>query len=71
MRSKIIFATGNEEKMKEIRMILACEEITSLQEEGIETHIEENGATFEENALIKARTMAERILLILLKIKCF
>lgn len=60
MRSKIIFATGNEEKMKEIRMILACEEITSLQEEGIETHIEENGTTFEENALIKARTIGKQ-----------
>lgn len=53
---KLIFATGNENKMKEIRMILEdCGyEILSLKDAGIDIEIEENGSTFEENAIIKA-----------------
>lgn len=53
---QIIFATGNEGKMKEIREILKETdfEVISLKEAGIETEIEENGSTFEENALLKA-----------------
>lgn len=53
----IIFATGNEGKMKEIREILKDLEVSilSLKEARITAEIEENGATFEENALIKAR----------------
>lgn len=56
---KIIFATSNEGKMKEIRMILAdCDcEVLSLKEAGIHVDIDENGATFEENAMIKARAV--------------
>lgn len=56
---RIIFATGNEGKLKEIRMILKDfpVEIVSMKEAGINTDIEENGTTFEENALIKARTI--------------
>lgn len=58
---KIIFATTNENKMKEIRMILADlpYEIVSLKEEGIKVDIEENGTTFEENAVIKAKAICE------------
>ncbi len=58
---KIIFATGNEGKMKEIRMILEDTKIQvlSLKEAGIQTDVEENGATFEENAVIKARKIME------------
>lgn len=58
---KMIFATGNEGKMKEVRMILADMgyEILSLKDLGIEIEIEENGKTFEENAMIKARTIME------------
>ncbi len=54
---KIIFATGNRDKMREIRMIMADLgiEIQSLAEAGIHAEVEENGATFEENAVIKAR----------------
>lgn len=57
---RIIFATGNRDKMREIREILAAEdlEILSMKEAGISVDIEENGATFEENALIKARAIA-------------
>ena len=60
MRRKLVFATGNEGKMKEIREILKelDLEICSLKEAGIQMDAEENGTTFEENALIKARAAA-------------
>lgn len=58
---RIIFATGNEGKLKEIRMILKDlpYEIVSMKEAGCDADIVENGKTFEENALIKARTIHE------------
>lgn len=61
MEQKIIFATGNENKMKEIRMILADlgMPIMSMREAGIEIDVVENGTTFEENALIKATEIAK------------
>ena len=54
--NKIIFATGNEGKMREVRMILEDlgAEILSLKEAGIHVDVEENGTTCEENARIKA-----------------
>lgn len=58
---KIIFATSNEGKMKEIQMILKdmdCE-VLSLKEAGIQVDIVEDGNTFEENAIIKAKTIME------------
>lgn len=59
---RIIFATGNAGKMREIREILADfgAEILSMKEAGISTDAEENGASYEENALIKARAVAEK-----------
>ena len=61
MEKKIIFATGNENKMKEIRMILADlgMPILSMKEAGIDVEVVEDGATFEENALIKATEIAK------------
>lgn len=61
MKQKIIFATGNQDKMREIRMILADldVEILSMKEAGIVLDIEENGTTFEENAVIKAKAVAK------------
>lgn len=61
MRSRILFATGNQDKMKEIRMILADlgMEIVSMKEAGIDIDIVEDGSTFEENAMIKAKAVAE------------
>ena len=55
MKKRIIFATGNENKMKEIRMILADLglEILSMKEAGVFEEIEEDGMSFEENAEIK------------------
>ena len=57
---RIIFATGNKDKMKEIRAILADlgMEILSMKEAGLASDIVEDGATFEENAEIKARAVA-------------
>ncbi|MGN0168881.1 MAG: XTP/dITP diphosphatase [Acetatifactor sp.] len=58
--SRIVFATGNAGKMREIRSILADLglEILSMKEAGVAIDIEENGSTYEENALIKARAVA-------------
>lgn len=60
MGPKIIFATGNMGKMREIRGILGDTgmEILSIKEAGIDTDIVEDGTTFTENALIKAKTVA-------------
>ena len=60
---KIIFATGNEGKMREIREILSDlpYEILSMKEAGLVSDPEENGETFEENALIKARAFHEAL----------
>ena len=59
--NRIIFATGNAGKMKEIREILGDmdAEILSMKEAGIQTDIVENGTTFEEIARIKAKAVAQ------------
>ena len=61
MIKKIIFATGNKDKMREIREILADMDVqvVSMKEAGIQADIVENGSTFEENAVIKAKTICE------------
>jgi len=58
---KIIFATGNQGKLKEIRMIMEelGIEIVSMKEAGIHVDVEENGQSFEENAIIKAKAIME------------
>ena len=60
---KIIFATGNQNKMREIREIYEDlgYEILSMKEAGISVDIVEDGKTFEENALIKARAIADQV----------
>ena len=57
---RIVFATANAGKLKEIHQILQDTglEIISMAEAGVDTDIVEDGSTFEENALIKARTVA-------------
>lgn len=59
MRERIVFATGNEGKMREIRLILADlgMEILSMKEAGANPDICEDGKTFGENAEIKARAV--------------
>lgn len=58
---RIIFATSNEGKMKEIRLIMEDSgyEVISLKEAGISADIVEDGTTFEENAVIKASAIAK------------
>ncbi|RKM60096.1 RdgB/HAM1 family non-canonical purine NTP pyrophosphatase [Butyrivibrio sp. XB500-5] len=60
---RIVFATGNEGKMREIRGILGGlgAEILSMKEAGVDGDIEENGTTFSENSMIKARGVYELI----------
>lgn len=62
MEHKIVFATSNEGKMREIRELLKDlgMEILSMKEAGVRIDIEEDGATFEANALIKARAVWEQ-----------
>lgn len=60
---KIIFATGNKEKMKEIRQIMEGlpVEVASMKEAGYSCDVEENGTTFTENAIIKASAIADAV----------
>lgn len=62
MKKQIIFATGNKNKMKEIREIYGDldYEILSMKEAGINVNIVEDGKTFEDNALIKASAIAKQ-----------
>jgi XTP/dITP diphosphohydrolase len=57
---RIVFATGNKNKMKEIRQILGDlgMEILSMAEAGVDGDVEENGTTFSENSMIKAREVS-------------
>ena len=54
---RVLFATTNEGKLREIRQILEGTGITvrSLKDAGIDVDVEENGTTFLENAIIKAK----------------
>ena len=59
----IIFATGNQGKLVEIREILRPLSVTvlSMSDAGISCDINENGTTFAENAMIKAGTIAKAL----------
>lgn len=59
MKQKLIFATTNQGKIKEVRQILSDlgYEILTTKEAGIEVEIEETGTSFLENAFIKAQTI--------------
>lgn len=62
MKHRIIFATGNAGKMREIRLIMGdldCE-ILSMKEAGADLEIVEDGKTFAENAEIKAKAVWNR-----------
>lgn len=63
MEQKIVFATGNEGKMREVRMILEDLGllVLSMKEAGVSLDIEENGTTFSENAMIKAKAVWESV----------
>lgn len=57
--NRIIFATGNKNKVRECHEILkdVADEIVSMKEAGLDPDIDENGSTFEENAMIKAKAV--------------
>lgn len=57
--NKIVLASNNAHKVKEIREMLGDYEILSLKDIGFEGDIVEDGATFLENALIKARAVSK------------
>lgn len=58
--NRIVFATGNAGKIREIREILQDIPlpVVSMREAGVDVDVEENGETYEQNALIKARAVA-------------
>ncbi len=60
---RIVFATGNENKMKEVRRILGNlgMDIIFMKEAGVDGDVEENGNTFSENSMIKARAVSESL----------
>ena len=59
---KYIFATGNENKLREIRQITADMdiEIVSMKDAGCFEDVEETGTSFEENAFLKANAIAKK-----------
>jgi len=59
---KVIFATGNANKLKEIKMIMADMdlEVVSMKDAGCFTDVEETGTSFEENAILKAAAIAKK-----------
>ena len=58
---KLIVATGNKHKLREIRELFSESEVISASEAGFEEDTPETGETFEENALIKARAAAKAL----------
>jgi XTP/dITP diphosphohydrolase len=59
MKQRLVVATGNAHKLKEIAEIFPSFEIVSQKEMGFNEEVEETGSTFAENALIKARAAAK------------
>ncbi|MBQ3392853.1 MAG: non-canonical purine NTP pyrophosphatase [Lachnospiraceae bacterium] len=59
----IVFATGNRDKIREITEIITDPSVfvLSMKEAGVPADPEENGSSFEENAMIKVNAVAERI----------
>ena len=59
----MIFATSNEGKVREVKMMLEDAglelDLVTMKEAGIQADIEENGTTFEENSIIKAKAIME------------
>lgn len=59
-KTRLIFATGNQGKVNEFKQMLGDEyEILSMKDIGVDIDIEENGTSFEENAVIKAKAVME------------
>ena len=57
-KPKLVLASANFGKLREMRMLLGDKfDVLSMKELGLDPEIEENGETFEENALIKANAL--------------
>lgn len=61
MKKKIVVATGNKNKLREIQEIFSEYEIISQKEAGFDEDVEETGTTFLENAKIKAEAAAKAL----------
>ncbi len=57
----IVIATGNAHKVEEIKSIFSDFQVISQKQAGFEGDVEENGTSFEENALIKARAVSSAL----------
>ncbi len=60
-KPKLVLASGNKHKIKEISQMLPEFDVVGYKDFGFDFEIEENGTTFYENALIKAKTVAETL----------
>ena len=60
-RERIVLASGNKHKIKEIQQMLPDYEIVGYKDLGFDFEIEENGKTFYENALIKAKAVSDAL----------
>jgi len=60
-KQRLVVATGNAHKLKEIAEIFTDFEVVSQKEMGFCEEVEETGSTFMENALIKARAAAKAL----------
>ena len=60
-KKRIVVASGNSHKIEEIARILRDYEVISMKDAGFRGDIVENGKSFKENALIKARAVAEEL----------
>ena len=57
-KQKLVLASGNFGKLREMRLLLGDRfDVVSMKEMGLDPEIDENGETFEENALIKANAL--------------
>jgi XTP/dITP diphosphohydrolase len=61
MKEKLVVATGNAHKLREISQIFTEYEVISQKQAGFDEDVEETGVTFEENALIKARAASKAL----------
>lgn len=61
MKEKLVVATGNAHKLREISQIFTEYEVISQKQAGFDIDVEETGTTFEENALIKARAASKAL----------
>ncbi len=60
-KERLIVASGNAHKLREIAEIFPQFEVVSQKQAGFDVDVEETGETFEENALLKARAAAAAI----------